>query len=337
MKKFDTKKYPIYASFLNQLAKDLTKFYYAKLDKPFKITNKMKGKGYAPVTTSDKAFEKFIRSKISKKFPNHQIIGEEYGHKNTKSEFSWVIDPIDGTRSYVVGNPSWSNLISLNYNGEPVLGLANFPKMKKYYLNLNKNSAYVFENNKKRKLKINTKLNFTNAKLAAAFHHHLSLKQQLKIKKFIKRMQFPCFDALTYCQLAEGRIEIVAQCANKIWDIHPLIPIIRAAGAIITTWDNKNPVLGGNILVSNNKQNHQIIGEEYGHKNTKSEFSWVIDPIDGTRSYVVGNPSWSNLISLNYNGEPILGLANFPKMRKYYLNVNKNSAFVFENKKKKKT
>ena len=139
MKKFDTKKYPIYASFLNQLAKDLTKFYYAKLDKPFKITNKMKGKGYDPVTTSDKAFEKFIRSKISKKFPNHQIIGEEYGHKNTKSEFSWVIDPIDGTRSYVVGNPSWSNLISLNYNGEPILGLANFPKMRKYYLNVNKN------------------------------------------------------------------------------------------------------------------------------------------------------------------------------------------------------
>ena len=259
MKKFDTKKYPIYASFLNQLAKDLTKFYYAKLDKPFKITNKMKGKGYDPVTTSDKAFEKFIRSKISKKFPNHQIIGEEYGHKNTKSEFSWVIDPIDGTRSYVVGNPSWSNLISLNYNGEPILGLANFPKMRKYYLNVNKNSAYVFENSKKRKLKVNSKLNFTNAKLAAAFHNQLTLKQQSKIQKFIKRMQFPCFDALTYCQLAEGRLEMVAQCANKIWDIHPIIPIVRAAGAIVTTWGNKNPVVGGNIIVSNNKANHKKI------------------------------------------------------------------------------
>ena len=259
MKKFDTKKYPIYASFLNQLAKDLTKFYYAKLDKPFKITNKMKGKGYDPVTTSDKAFEKFIRSKISKKFPNHQIIGEEYGHKNTKSEFSWVIDPIDGTRSYVVGNPSWSNLISLNYNGEPILGLANFPKMRKYYLNINKNSAFVFENKKKRKLKVNSKLNFTNAKLAAAFHNQLTLKQQSKIQKFIKRMQFPCFDALTYCQLAEGRLEMVAQCANKIWDIHPIIPIVRAAGAIVTTWGNKNPVVGGNIIVSNNKANHKKI------------------------------------------------------------------------------
>ena len=259
MNNFDTKKYPVFSSFLNQLAKDLTKFYYAKLDKPFKITNKMKGKGYDPVTTSDKAFEKFIRSKISKRFPDHQIIGEEYGHKNTKSEFSWVIDPIDGTRSYVVGNPSWSNLISLNYNGEPILGLANFPKMKKYYLNVNKNTAYVFENNKKRKLKVNSKLNFANAKLAAAFHNQLTLKQQSKIQKFIKRMQFPCFDALTYCQLAEGRLEMVAQCANKIWDIHPIMPIVRASGAIVTTWGNKNPVVGGNIIVSNNKVNHKKI------------------------------------------------------------------------------
>ena len=259
MNNFDTKKYPVFSSFLNQLAKDLTKFYYAKLDRPFKITNKMKGKGYDPVTTSDKAFEKFIRSKISKRFPDHQIIGEEYGHKNTKSEFSWVIDPIDGTRSYVVGNPSWSNLISLNYNGEPILGLANFPKMKKYYLNVDKNTAYVFENNKKRKLKVNSKLNFANSKLAAAFHNQLTLKQQSKIQKFIKRMQFPCFDALTYCQLAEGRLEMVAQCANKIWDIHPIMPIVRASGAIVTTWGNRNPVVGGNIIVSNNKANHKQI------------------------------------------------------------------------------
>ena len=150
MKRFDTKKYPMFARFLNQLAKDLTRFYNTALKKPFKVSNKIKGKGYDPVTTSDIAFEKFIRSKITRKFPNHQIIGEEYGHKNTMSEFSWVIDPIDGTRSYVVGNPTWSNLISLNYNGEPVLGLANFPQMNKYYLNINKKLAYVFENNKKK-------------------------------------------------------------------------------------------------------------------------------------------------------------------------------------------
>ena len=256
IKKFN---YETYFKFLNNLAKELTRFYNKKLSKSFQVTNKLKGRGYDPVTSSDKAFERFIRSKITKKFPEHQIIGEEFGKKISKSEYSWVIDPIDGTRSYVVGNPSWSNLISLNYNEEPILGLANFPKMKKYYLNINKNTAYVFENNKKRKLKVNSKLNFANAKLAAAFHNQLTLKQQSKIQKFIKRMQFPCFDALTYCQLAEGRLEMVAHCANKIWDIHPIMPIVRASGAIVTTWGNKNPVVGGNIIVSNNKANHKQI------------------------------------------------------------------------------
>ena len=104
------KNYRIYYNFLNSLAKELTKFYYKKLDKPFKVSDKSKGKKrYDPVTTSDRAFEKFIRSKIKKKFPKHQIIGEEFGFKKSNSEFSWVIDPIDGTRSYVIGNPTWRN------------------------------------------------------------------------------------------------------------------------------------------------------------------------------------------------------------------------------------
>ena len=248
-----------FPSFLNSLAKDLIKYYYSKLDKKFKVSNKLKGKGYDPVTTADIAFEKFIRSKISKKFPDHEIIGEEYGHKKSNSNFSWIIDPIDGTRSYVSGNPTWSNLISLNFNNKPVLGLANFPKLKKFYLNTNKSNAYVYENGKKRKLKVNKKINFKNIKLAAAFHGWLPITKQIKIKNFLKKMQFPCFDAFTYAQLAEGRVDVVVQCANKIWDIHPLIPIINAAGGIVTTWENKDAVLAGNIVVSNNISNHKKI------------------------------------------------------------------------------
>ena len=79
--------YKIYFNFLSLLAKQLTKYYYSKLDKPFKISNKLKGKGYDPVTTSDKAFERFIRKKILDRFPGHQIMGEEYGIKKTKSDF----------------------------------------------------------------------------------------------------------------------------------------------------------------------------------------------------------------------------------------------------------
>ena len=154
MDQLDTKNIRLFANFLNRLAKDMTKFYYLKLNKPFKVINKSKDKGYDPVTKADRAFEKFIRSKIKKKFPAHEIIGEEYGHKKTKSDFTWVIDPIDGTRSFVIGNPTWSNLVALNYKGNPIVGLANFPELNKYYYNTSKKNAYVVEKGKKRKLTV---------------------------------------------------------------------------------------------------------------------------------------------------------------------------------------
>ena len=252
-----SKDYKIYSKFLENLASKLTKFYYLKLDKPFKVINKIKGKGYDPVTSADKAFEKFIRSEINKKFPTHQIIGEEFGNDKKKSDFSWIIDPIDGTRSFVIGNPTWSNLISLNYKGYPVIGLANFPKLKKFYLNVSNISAYIFENKKKRKLKINKNVKMRNVKLSAAFHGSLTLNQQKKIPKILKLMQFPCADALSYSHLCEGKIDVVLQCLNKIWDIHPLIPIIKASRGIVTTWSNDDAIKGGNIIVSANRNIHK--------------------------------------------------------------------------------
>ena len=251
-----SKEYVLYANFLNRLAKDLTKFYYEKLNKTFKVSNKLKGKGYDPVTTSDKAFEKFIRSKIKKKFPDHQVIGEEFGHTKSKSDYTWVIDPIDGTRSFVIGNPTWSNLISLNYKGNPILGLANFPVLKKYYLNYSDKVAYVINNGKRKKISVNKKAIFKNVKVSAAFHGWLSLNKQKKIPQILQLMQFPCSDALSYSHLAEGRVDIVIQCSNKIWDIHPLIPIVKAAGGLISTWDNRDASNAGNILVSSNKIIH---------------------------------------------------------------------------------
>ena len=134
MVRFKSSEYIKYSKFLCILANKLNKFYFSKLNKPFKVSNKLKGKGYDPVTNIDKAFEKFISKEIKKKFPNHQIIGEEFNYRRSKSDFSWVIDPIDGTRSFVIGNPTWSNLISLNYKGYPVVGLANFPMLKNFIL-----------------------------------------------------------------------------------------------------------------------------------------------------------------------------------------------------------
>ena len=249
---FKSSDYKAYSKFIESLAKKLTKFYYSKLNKPFKVSNKLKGRGYDPVTSADKAFEKFIRKEIKKKFPNHQVIGEEFGFKKTKSKYSWIIDPIDGTRSFVIGNPTWSNLISLNFEGKPIIGLANYPVLRKYYFNVSDKIAYVVDQGKKRKIKVNKKVSFKNLKMSAAFHGMLSLNQQKKIPKILKLMQFPCADALSYSHLAEGKVDVVIQCGNKIWDIHPLIPIIEAAGCIVSTWKNTNAVKGGNIVASAN-------------------------------------------------------------------------------------
>ena len=93
-------------------------------------------------------------------------------------------------------------------------------------------------------------------KMSAAFHGGLSLKQQSKIPQILKRMQFPCVDALSYSHFAEGKVDAVLQCSNKIWDIHPLVPIIKAAGGIVTTWNNNNAINAGNIICSSNKSIH---------------------------------------------------------------------------------
>ena len=259
MSKLNSSDFKRYSKFVNNLAKKLTQFYYSKLNKTFKISNKLQGRGYDPVTSSDKAFEKLIRKEINKKFPSHQIIGEEFGSKKTKSDFTWVIDPIDGTRSYVIGNPTWSNLVSLNYKGNPVIGLANYPVLKKYYFNVSDKAAYVVDQGKKRKIKVNNKILFKNIKMSAAFHGMLSLDKQKKIPRILKMMQFPCADALSYSHLAEGKVDVVIQCGNKIWDIHPLIPIIKAAGGVVSTWKNNDAIKAGNIIASANKSIHNKI------------------------------------------------------------------------------
>ena len=95
--------------------------------------------------------------------------------------------------------------------------------------------------------------------MSAAFHGNLPLKQQKKIPKILKLMQFPCADALSYSHLAEGKVDVVLQTLNKIWDIHPLIPIIKAAGGIVTTWNNNDPIKAGNIIASANKNIHNKV------------------------------------------------------------------------------
>jgi len=112
-----------------------TAVFCKKLKGKYKLKYKSKKKnGFDPVTNIDGALELFLRKEITKRFPKDGIIGEEFKTKKTKNGFTWVIDPIDGTRSFIIGSPTWSNLISINYKNIPIFGLVNFPMLKKYYI-----------------------------------------------------------------------------------------------------------------------------------------------------------------------------------------------------------
>jgi len=260
MDKINKKDQLKYYKFLNSLPKKINKLYFKKLIGKFKLNNKSNKKnGFDPVTNIDKILELFLRKEITKKFPKDGITGEEFKAKKTKSGFSWILDPIDGTRSFVIGSPTWSNLISINYNNEPILGLVNFPMLKKYYITGSDSKSYLVENNKFKKLKVIKTKSLNNSKIAGNFFGWLTLNEQKKISRLTKLMRYPCSDALSYCQLCEGKLNVVIQCYNKIWDIHPMIPLVKNAGGYINTWKGNDPKIGGSIVVSSSKLLHRKI------------------------------------------------------------------------------
>ena len=127
-------------NFLKKLPSKLNNFYKIKSKSNLIVSNKSKSKkNYDPVTNIDKAFEKYIRSLIKKKFPKDSIVGEEFRDVLSTNDLKWSIDPIDGTRAFLIGAPTWSNLISLSYKNKSLIGLANFPELSKYYINDKKN------------------------------------------------------------------------------------------------------------------------------------------------------------------------------------------------------
>tara|TARA_B100000767_G_scaffold63128_1_gene59227 strand:+ start:1016 stop:1810 length:795 start_codon:yes stop_codon:yes gene_type:complete len=247
-------------NFLKNLPTKLNSFYKIKSRGGIVVNNKSKSKkDFDPVTNFDKAFEKYIRSLINKKFPKDSIIGEEFEDKFSSNDYEWSIDPIDGTRAFVIGAPTWSNLISLSFKKKSLIGLANFPELNKHYIS-DKKKSYLFKDRKKFLLKSSNNSNLKTIKIIGNFHGTLSYEKQRKvIKKFGWSFRLAGFDALNYCLLAEGKVDAVIEANLKPYDILPLIPIIKNAGAIVTNWRNEPAENGGNILATSNKVLHNKI------------------------------------------------------------------------------
>ena len=247
-------------NFLKSLPSKLNLFYKKKSKSGLVVSNKSKSKkDFDPVTNFDKAFEKYIRSLINKKFPKDSIIGEEFADKSSFNDYTWSIDPIDGTRAFIIGAPTWSNLISLSFKDRSLVGLANFPELNKYYIN-DKKKSYLFRDRKKSILRSSNNNNLKTIKIIGNFHGTLSYEKQRKvIKKFGWSFRLAGFDALNYCLLAEGKVDAVIEANLKPYDILPLIPIIKNSGAIVTNWRNEPAENGGNILATSNKMLHNKI------------------------------------------------------------------------------
>ena len=247
---------------LKNLPNKLNKFYNKNYKSSLKIINKSKNKKvFDPVTNLDKAFEKFIRNIIIKQFPKDAILGEEFLEKYSDNDYKWFIDPIDGTKAFMLGAPTWSNLIGLTYKDRPILGLANFPALNKFYINDQKKSYLV--NDKKTILRTSKESNLKKCKIIGHMQEILFLKKNnKKIKNVVSSVAYfgtATFDALNFCLLAEGRVEAVIETNLKAFDIVPLVPIIEKAGGVVTNWNNESAINGGNILATSNKKLHNKI------------------------------------------------------------------------------
>jgi histidinol phosphatase-like enzyme (inositol monophosphatase family) len=247
---------------LKNLPNKLNNFYNKNYKFSLKISNKSKNKKvFDPVTNLDKAFEKFIRNIIIKQFPKDAILGEEFLEKYSDNDYKWFIDPIDGTKAFMVGAPTWSNLIGLTHKDQSILGLANFPALNKFYINDQKKSYLI--NNKKTILKTSKETNLKKSKVIGHLYEWLFLKKnKKKIKKIMSSVSYlgvATFDALNFCLLAEGKVEAVIETNLKPFDIVPLISIIEKAGGVVSTWNNMSAINGGNILATSNKKLHNKI------------------------------------------------------------------------------
>jgi myo-inositol-1(or 4)-monophosphatase len=226
----------------------------------FKSKNK---KEIDPVTTYDILIEKKIRSIIKSFFPNHSIIGEEIKEKSKKKRYVWYIDPIDGTKALIMGLPNWSNLIGLYDRSKPILSFANFPVLKRLYYS-NKNKTVLKIGNVIKTIKVSNK---QNPKKAIIAMNTLSTKRNLIVFNKLKNNNFflkiTGADAMNYCLLCEGRIDVVIESGLKKVDIFPLIKMIKDSGGIVSDWNGNQFYKNGEVIASNNKKLHNYFLNKY--------------------------------------------------------------------------
>ncbi len=220
--------------------------------------NKVGPTGFDPVTAADRAAEEVIRKALAARYPEHGIIGEEYGRRDTGSDYAWIIDPIDGTRSFMMGLHTWGTLIGLRQAGKALIGVMNQPFTGERFW-ASDTAAYYSGPGGKRKLATRACPTLEAAILASTspeiFREPGQWEAFLRIKSKVRMARFGG-DCLGYCLLAMGQIDLVVEANLATYDIAALVPIIEQAGGVVTTWDGGDAQHGGNIVAAGDPRLH---------------------------------------------------------------------------------
>jgi myo-inositol-1(or 4)-monophosphatase len=202
----------------------------------------------SPVTIADRKAEEVMREEIMKHFPDHGIIGEEFGNYNESAEYKWTLDPIDGTKSFICGALSFGTLIALSKNGKPLVGAINQPILNELLIGDN-NTAEI--NGTKTQLRACN--NLYKSVLLTTDHLNIGKYQnQNNFEELIKKVKLyrNWGDCYGYYLVATGFADIMIDPIMSVWDSLPLIPIIKGAGGIITDYQGNDPVEGSSIIAA---------------------------------------------------------------------------------------
>ncbi len=227
--------------------------------------DKSKGGLFDPVTEADRAAEIAMRRLIARTFPEHGIIGEEFGTSSPEAEYVWVLDPIDGTKSFISGMPVWGTLIGLQHNGRPCFGMMAQPFTRERFVGDGARTFWhgpgVNQQTTKRRLKTRACTSLAEATLMTTHPGLLragTLEPFQRVESGVRLSRYGG-DCYAYCMLAAGHVDLVIESGLQPYDIVALIPIIEGAGGRITTWTGEEAAHGGSIVASGDPSLHDVV------------------------------------------------------------------------------
>jgi histidinol phosphatase-like enzyme (inositol monophosphatase family) len=212
---------------------------------------------FDPVTAADRGAEAALRKLISERFPEHGVIGEEYGEDRPDAEFVWILDPVDGTRAFVAGLPLWAHLIGLRYQGEPLLGVIGQPYLNEVFLGAPSGSRLIRPDGE-RVLRVRPCPRLAEATVAATDPNTYFTPAELEAWTPLRdtaRIVRLGGDSYIFALLAMGTIDLVVESRLKCWDIDPIVPIIENAGGSVTDWRGQRLGRnGGQVLAAGDQR-----------------------------------------------------------------------------------